>query len=457
MDITTVGTRQKQRAYFLTGATRPVPFRKTMLRRLCRAIQDHEEQFIKALQQDLGKSAFEAYSNEIGIVYREIRHALGHLNRWARPRRLLPDFYLLPGRGKIIPEPYGSVLIIAPWNYPMQLLFAPLIAAIAAGNTAVLKPSELAPATAAVSRRVVESAFSPEYIAVVEGDAAATTALIDQAFDYLFFTGSVPVGRKIMAAAAPHLTPVTLELGGKSPAVVDPSAHLASTARRIVWGKYNNAGQTCVAPDYVLADRTIAEDLVAEMMKVIGEFYGPGPAKSPQYGRIINQSHFTRLTELLSSSPIVHGGGTDETSRYIEPTVMYPVGWDDPVMADEIFGPILPVIPYDTLDEAIGRIRERPRPLALYAFGRDSAVIRRLTEEVSFGGGGINCTVLHVASTKLPFGGVGPSGMGSYHGKAGFDTFSHTKSILQQPGRFDLPLMYPHRKLSLKWLRRFLR
>jgi aldehyde dehydrogenase (NAD+) len=449
--------RQDQRTFFHSGATRPVSFRKAMLRRLYDAIRTHEDDFLQALQTDLGKSPFEAYSNEVGIVYREIRHALRHLGRWSRDRRLIPDFYLLPGKGRIIREPYGNVLIIAPWNYPMQLLFAPLVAAMAAGNTAVLKPSELTPHTAAVSRRVIESAFPRKYLAVVEGDATVSRTLMDQQFDYIFFTGSVPVGRKVMEGAARHLTPVTLELGGKSPAVVDPSAHLDSTARRIVWGKFNNAGQTCVAPDYILAHTSIADDLVARMTTVVREFYGDDPSQSPQYGRIVNESHFRRLHTLLQSSPVVHGGDTDEATRYIAPTIMYPTDWDDPVMEDEIFGPILPVIPYETLDEAIEHIRERPRPLALYAFGRNTAVVNRLTREISFGGGGVNCTVLHVASTKLPFGGVGPSGMGNYHGKAGFDTFSHTKSILSQPASTDLPLMYPNRKLPLKWLRKVLK
>ncbi len=428
-----------------------------MLRRLKSAIAEHEDDFITALQHDLAKSPFESYSNEIGMVYREIEHAIKRVRRWSRTRRIIPDFYLLPGWGRVIPEPYGTALIIAPWNYPMQLLFAPLVAAIAAGNTVVLKPSELAPHTAAVSRRVVESAFPDDYIAVVEGDSAVSERLIDDGYDYLFFTGSVPVGRKIMERAAPHLTPVTLELGGKSPAVVDRTAPIDATARRIVWGKFNNAGQTCVAPDYILVERAVADELVSRIGVMIDRFYGADPSRSADYGRIINERHLHRLSNLLDPSITVHGGGISEAERYIEPTVLYPTPWDHPVMEDEIFGPILPIIPYDTLDEAMQRISERPHPLALYAFSRDAAATRRLTEELSYGGGGVNCTVLHVASTKLPFGGIGPSGMGSYHGKAGFDTFSHQKSVLVQLAAMDLPLMYPHKRIPLKILRRILK
>ncbi|AFG38576.1 aldehyde dehydrogenase [Spirochaeta africana] len=449
--------RSRQREYYTSGATRSITFRRRMLKRLLEGIKQEEQAFIQALQLDLGKSAFEAYANEMGIVYREIRHARRHVARWARRTSLLPDFYLLPGRGRIVPEPYGSALILAPWNYPMQLLFAPLVAALAAGNTAVIKPSELAPHTAAVSQRVIESCFPPEYVTVAQGGPEVSQHLIRQGFDYLFFTGSVPVGRIIMQHAAEHLTPVTLELGGKSPAVVDASADLDLAARKIVWGKYNNAGQTCVAPDYVLAERSIADQLVERMRSTITGFYGEDPAVSPNYGRIINRRHFDRLAALLDAAPIIQGGNTNPDERYIEPTIMYPADWESAVMQDEIFGPLLPVIPFDTLNDAIARIRERDRPLALYAFTRSALAQRRLTEEISFGGGGINCTIMHVASTKLPFGGVGSSGMGAYHGRAGFETFSHRKSILQQPARFDIPIAYPGKQISMRLLRRILR
>lgn len=448
--------RKIQGAYFRSGATREIRFRKQMLRTFLAGIKKEEQALLEALQRDLHKSGFEAYSNEIGIVYKEIRHALRHVSRWARVRKLVPDLHLLPGTGRIIPEPYGTALILAPWNYPMQLLFAPLTAAIAAGNNAVVKPSELAPHTARVCERIISSSFPPEYIACAQGGPAVSTSLIEQGFDYIFFTGSVAVGRKIMAAAAPHLTPVTLELGGKSPAIVDATADLDLAARKIAWGKYNNAGQTCVAPDYLLVEDGCAEALIDKIRAQIRTFYGQDPAASDVYGRIINQRHFDRLQGLLDSSPVVHGGRSEPAERYIEPTVMYPVSWQDSIMQDEIFGPILPVLTYSRLDEAIDQVRSQARPLALYVFSRNAAAIHRLTREIPFGGGGVNCTILHVASTKLPFGGIGSSGMGSYHGKAGFDTFSHHKSILSQPARFELPMAYPHKHISMQLLRRIL-
>ncbi|MFW5801560.1 MAG: aldehyde dehydrogenase family protein, partial [Spirochaeta sp.] len=351
----------------------------------------------------------------------------------------------------------GNVLVLAPWNYPMQLLFAPMVAAIAAGNTVVLKPSEHAPHTARVSQRVIEDNFAPEYAAVVQGEADVSRQLIQQGFDYLFFTGSPAVGRMVMSAAAEHLTPVTLELGGKSPVVVDRSADIGVAARKIAWGKFNNAGQTCVAPDYILVHESAAEELTAKLRETIIDFYGRNPAGSKDYGRIVNDRQFERLHRLLDTSPVVHGGSFEAGTRYIEPTVMYPVQWSDPIMQEEIFGPILPVLTYSSLDDAIERIRGFDRPLALYVFARNRQVEKRVIHEIPFGGGGVNCTLMHVGSSKLPFGGIGSSGMGRYHGKAGFDTFSHFKSILSQPGSFDLPIVYPGKQISMKLLRKLIR
>ncbi len=449
--------RREQRTYFLSGETRDPRFRKAMLDRLRAAIKEHESAFLRALYLDLHKSEFEAYSNEIGIVYREIRYAMRHVRRWSRRRSVLPDIHLLPGRARIIREPYGSALIIAPWNYPMQLLFVPLVSAIAAGNTAVVKPSELAPHTAEVTQRTIESVFPGRYLAVVQGGAETSTALIDQGFDYLLFTGSTQVGRSVMERAAQQLTPVTLELGGKSPAIVHASADLALTARKLAWGKFNNAGQTCVAPDYVLADRRIAGELADRLRETVREFYGENPAESDGYGRIINLKHFERLRALLDTESVFHGGRHDAATLYIEPTILYPTSWKEPAMEEEIFGPILPIIPFESLEEALTTIRDRPSPLALYLFTRERAVRKTVMNGVRFGGGGINCTILQITSNRLPFGGIGQSGVGKQHGKAGFDTFSHTKSVLTQPSRIDLPLAYPHKHLGMRILRAIFR
>ncbi len=449
--------REQQRLFFRTGATRSFEYRRDMLLSLLESIKKEEQNLLDALAADLGKSAEEAYTNEVGFIYTEIRSVLKNLKRWMRPKRFLPEVYLLPGTASLVPEPYGSVLIIAPWNYPFQLLFAPLVEALAAGNCVVAKPSELAPATAGVSRRIIEDAFPPEYAAVVEGGADTAASLIDQSFDYLFFTGSVPVGRKVMEAASAHLTPLTLELGGKSPAFVDASANIPIAARRIAYGKFNNAGQTCVAPDYVLVDRLVESEFLEELKKAIREFYGDNPAESGQYGRIINHRHFDRLHSLLDGASVCFGGDSDRSTRYIGPTLLHPSSWENTVMQEEIFGPLLPVLSYESLEEAMQKVEQLPNPLALYVFARNKALVKKVTRALSFGGGGINTSLLHVASHKLPFGGVGSSGMGSYHGKAGFDTFSHSKGMLRQCAGFDHGLMYPHRIPALEKLKKYIR
>jgi aldehyde dehydrogenase (NAD+) len=449
--------RERQRGFFRSGATREAEFRRGALLLLRSAIVKEEEALLEALAADLGKSTTEAYSNEIGLVYSEIRHAVRHLSAWMKPRKVRPEFHLMPGSARILPEPYGTVLIIAPWNYPMQLLFSPLVGAIAAGNTAILKPSELAPCTAGVIQRIIESSFEPEYLAVVQGGPQVASGLIDLNLDYLFFTGSVPVGKKIMEAASRHLTPLTLELGGKSPAIVHASANLATAARRIAFGKFNNAGQTCVAPDYVLVDRRVEPEFSAQLKTAIREFYGDDPASSGRYGKIVSPRHFDRLLSFLGEGSILSGGRHDRDRLYLEPTVLADIGWNSRIMQDEIFGPILPVIAYDSLEDALDRVHSLPKPLALYVFARDRPTIRHITTRIPFGGGGVNTTLFHVASHRLPFGGVGPSGMGSYHGKASFDTFTHEKSLLHQSAFLDPGIAYPHRVPDLSLLRRILK
>jgi len=449
--------REQQRQFYRSGITRSLDFRKEMLRQLLSSIKEHEAEMLQALDLDLGKSEFEAYSNEIGLVYSEIRYFLKNLKKWASPRRIFPDLPLLPGTGKIHREPYGSVVIMAPWNYPMQLLFLPLVGAIGAGNTAILKPSEVAVHTAAVSQKIVDSAFAPEFLALVQGGPEVSKALIEADFDYVFFTGSVPVGRQIMAAAAPFLTPLTLELGGKSPTFVHHDADISVAARKIALGKFNNAGQTCVAPDYVLVHKSVAGNLVSQLKETITEFYGQDPSTSPNYGRIINHRHFDRIANLLEGATVAIGGQRDRETRYIAPTLLYPATWTDKAMEDEIFGPLLPILEYEDLDQAISWVQDRPKPLALYVFSKDARVSRRVTESISFGGGCVNSTLLHVASHKLPFGGVGPSGQGSYHGKASFECFSHEKSVLTQPTSIDLGLAYPNKNLGIEMVRRVFR
>jgi aldehyde dehydrogenase (NAD+) len=448
---------KEQREFYHSGATRSADFRLAMLDMLRGAIKARETDILAALDQDLGKPAFEAFTNEIGILYLEIRHAMKHLRRWMRPERTALEFFHLPGSGYIHKDPYGSVLIMAPWNYPFQLLASPLIGAIAGGNTAILKPSELAPATAKVFRDMVESTFEPSYLRVVEGGPEVSNALIDLNFDKIFFTGSVQVGKIIMASAARHLTPITLELGGKSPAVVDSTANLEQAARKIAWGKFNNSGQTCVAPDYVLVHESVAAQFKTLLKDAIRKFYGEDPLVSPHYGRIINTRHHDRLTALLAGEKIHSGGRTDRAARYIEPTIVEDSKRDSKLMQDEIFGPILPVLTYADLDEVEDRIRSLPKPLALYVFTRDNKTERRLSHHLSYGGGGVNSTILHVASSFLPFGGVGHSGMGQYHGKASFEAFTHSKSILKQPAWHNSGLALPGTQPTLAFIRKILR
>jgi len=406
--------------------------------------------------QDLGKPSYEAYTGESAIVLGEIDHAVRHLRRWARPRRVRTPLLLLPARCSVVPEPFGITLIISPWNFPVQLTLGPLIAAIAAGNCAVLKPSPLAPATTVVIRSIVEQCFDPKFVAVIEGGAETAQALLDERFDHVFFTGGTATGRLVMQAAARHLTPVTLELGGKNPCLVDVDMDLEVTARRVVWGKFYNAGQSCVAVDYLLVDRRIKDQLLERILDTVRRFYGNDPAASPDYGRIISVSHVDRLAGLLSTGRILTGGTIDRMRRYIAPTIIDGIRGNEPVMADEIFGPILPVIAYDDLDHAVAFVNKRPDPLALYVFSRSRTLQERVLSRIPSGGACVNDVVLHFTVPSLPFGGVGESGLGKYHGKAGFNTFSHERSLLRNGFFADIILRYPPYRDHLKFIKKLL-
>ncbi|MEM8638591.1 MAG: aldehyde dehydrogenase [Cyanobacteria bacterium P01_G01_bin.54] len=442
-----------QRNFFCTGQTRAYDFRMAQLQKLQAAIVADEAQILAALHQDLHKPAFEAVAAEIILVQDEITYARKHLKRWLRPQRVSAPLSQLPAKARIVPEPLGEVLIIGPWNYPFQLIIAPLIGAIAAGNCAILKPSELAPHTSAVIRDLITATFDSAYITVVEGDKDVTQDLLQHRFDHIFFTGGTGVGKIIMRAAAEHLTPVTLELGGKSPCIIEPDTHLDYSARRIAWGKFANTGQTCVAPDYLLVHEQIKDALLGKIVEAVEEFYGSDPAQSEDYGRIINDRHFKRLSGLIDPAKVVLGGQTNASERYIAPTILDNITWDDPIMAEEIFGPILPVLTYNNLETAIAQINARPKPLALYLFSQNKASQDRVLAQTSSGGVCLNDTILHVGVTPLPFGGVGESGIGAYHGKTSFETFSHYKSVLERNFWFDLKLRYPPYVGKLKWVK----
>lgn len=445
---------QRQRAFFQSGATRPLEFRRAQLQKLRDALEAGEAALLGALHADLRKPAAEAYLGEVGFVLSEIRHTLRHLPTWMKPQPRRVPLLAWPGQGFIHPEPFGVALIIGPWNYPLQLLLLPLVGAVAAGNCAVLKPSELAPHTAAAVAKLLREVFAEEYIAVCEGEREVAEALLRERFDKIFFTGSTKIGRSVMAAAAQHLTPVTLELGGKCPCIVCADAPLEVTARRIAWGKFMNAGQTCVAPDFVLVDRRIREELVRSLLQAIREFYGENPQQSPDYGRIINRRHFDRLTSLLGAGCVAHGGQHDAQDLYLAPTLLTDVPPESSVMQEEIFGPILPVLVFDQLADALALLRDRPTPLALYLFTQDRAAQERVLAEARSGGVCFNDTVVHILGKQLPFGGLGESGLGTYHGKASFDCFTHYRPAVRRSFRFDAKLRYPPPKVSLETLKR---
>ncbi|PWW08595.1 aldehyde dehydrogenase (NAD+) [Paenibacillus cellulosilyticus] len=447
----------RQRVFFKEERTRPLGERLKRLQALREAVKRHEPALLAAVQKDLHKSEFEAFTTEIGLVYKEIGHALKHLRKWAKPKRVRTPLTHWGSKSYIVPEPYGVALIIAPWNYPLQLALVPLVGAVAAGNTVVLKPSELAPHVSRAICAVIADAFEPEWVSVVEGGVEASTALLEEKTDYILFTGSTHVGRIVMTAAAKHLTPVTLELGGKSPCIVSGDADLKLAAKRIAFGKFTNAGQTCVAPDYVYVQREVKDAFLEHLTAAVKELYGADPLRNPGYTHLISDRHYKRLAAFLNDGQVVIGGQTDSDQLAIAPTVLDHVDWSAPVMQDEIFGPVLPVLTYDRIEEVYEAVLARPKPLALYLFSSSRELQQRVVERLSFGGGCINDTLMHFASSYLPVGGVGESGLGSYHGENTFFTFSHQKSVLRQATWFDIPLRYPTSKAGLKIIRRLMK
>ena len=437
---------EAQKQFFETGWTRDLAFRICQLQLLADAMRKNETVLGEALKKDLGKSAFESYATEIGFVLADIRYTIQNLQKWSAPKRVRTPLYLFPGKSKIQKEPYGSVLILGPYNYPVQLLAEPLVGAIAAGNCAVLKPSELTPHVSEAMYQIVHSTFKEEYIACVEGGAEVNQELLSQKFDYIFFTGSERVGRIVMKAAAENLTPVTLELGGKSPVIIEKTANIKEAARRIAWGKLMNAGQTCVAPDYVLVDESRKQQFLTEMKTAFSHLYGKEIKKNPDFGRIVNERHMERLQKILEQDAkyLFCGGEADTLQRYIEPAIL-DLGKDQNAasMQEELFGPILPVLSYHKLEDAVRFVNKRAKPLALYLFTKKRSAEKFVLERVSSGGVCVNDTISHLINPDLPFGGVGASGMGQYHGKYSFDTFTHEKSVFYKPADWNLPVCYP--------------
>lgn len=446
-----------QRAYFYSGATLDVAYRAKALKKLEKCIVKYEKSIHEAIKQDLGKSAMESYMCETGMVLSEISYMQKHMRRFASEKTVWTPLHEFCSRSYKQPSPYGVVLVMSPWNYPFLLTVEPLVDALAAGNTVVVKPSAYSPNTSEIIKKIIEECFEEEYVAVVTGGRAENTCLLEEHFDYIFFTGSQSVGREVMRHASEHLTPVTLELGGKSPCIVDKTANIRLAARRIVFGKYLNCGQTCVAPDYIYCDRAVKDRLVAEIKRQIRRQFGKKPLNNPNYGKIINEKHFQRINGLMDPKKVVFGGGIDMKELRIEPTVMDNVTFEDAVMQEEIFGPVLPVLTYASLDEAIEKINSMAHPLALYMFTSSKSNAKKVTRHCGFGGGCINDTIIHLATSEMGFGGFGESGMGAYHGKTGFDTFTHYKSIVDKKTWLDLPMRYqPYRKLYDKMIRMFM-
>ena len=450
---------KRQRNYLSSIGIIDVTDRIENLKKLKNSIKKYENNIINALNIDLGKPEFEAYSNEVGFVYSTIDYFIKNLKSWTKVKKVKNDAAQLPGKSYIYKSHYGAVLIIGPYNYPFQLLIEPLIGAISGGNTVILKPSEYATKTEAIVEKIIKETFDEKYIAVVTGDYKVNSQLLDLEFDYIFFTGSVNVGKIVMEKASKHLTPVTLELGGKSPVIVDNTANLKVSAKRILWGKLTNAGQTCVAPDYILAHEDIYEELIKEFEKVIIEFYGQDIIRSKDFGRIINDRHMNRLNAILEhdKNKITFGGEVDFEKGYISPTIIRDVTLEDAVMNEEIFGPIIPVIKYKNMEDIKYYIAHHKNPLALYVFSEDENFSEDIINRFSFGGGCVNDTISHVASPYLPFGGIGSSGMGNYHGKASFDTFTHTKSIVKKSTKIDLKLVFPPYKDKIKLIKKVMK
>jgi aldehyde dehydrogenase (NAD+) len=447
-----------QKLFFYGNQTKSLPFRLMALDRLEQAILKHESEIYEALKKDLHKSKAESYMAEVGMTLSELRYIRRHLPFWMKEKRVITPLAQFHARSYVVSEPYGVVLIMSPWNYPFMLTMEPLVGAIAAGNCCVVKPSAYAPAVSRVINRILSEAFPKKYVAVVEGGRKENTQLLDQKFDYIFFTGGVETGKVVMEKASRNLTPVTLELGGKSPCIVDATANLNLAAKRLVFGKFLNSGQTCVAPDYLLIEESVKKEFLMLVKKWIHKMLGKEPMFHPDYPKIINQKHYDRLMNLIKGERVIEGGYGDLDSLQIAPTILDQVSWDSPVMGEEIFGPILPVLTFRNLPEAIAKIKRRPKPLALYLFTEDIAAEYRVIKELSFGGGCINDTIIHLATSRMGFGGVGSSGMGSYHGKESFDTFSHKKSIVKKSTWMDLPMRYyPLSPWKEKMIRMFLR
>jgi acyl-CoA reductase-like NAD-dependent aldehyde dehydrogenase len=447
----------KQRQFFATGATKDVKKRLKHLKKLKQAIKDNEDNICDALASDFGKAPFETYVSEIGTILVELGHTISHLKSWAKPKRGKTPISHLPGRSRVYAEPYGTVLVIAPWNYPFNLAMAPVIGALSAGNTLFLKPSGAAPATSRILYNILTGIFPTEWVAVFQEEEVKKT-ILDLRYDYIFFTGGAEVGRMVMEKAAVHLTPLTLELGGKSPCIVMDDADFTIAARRVAWGKFFNCGQTCVAPDYLLITEKAKKPFFEAVQKEIKKFYGENPASSPDFARIITDRHWARVEKLLHKGKIIIGGESDRKTRYIAPTIIDGISPKDPIMQEEIFGPVLPVITITSLDDAINFINERPKPLALYLFTSKRKNSKRVINETSYGGGCVNDTLKHFANGQIPFGGVGASGMGSYHGKGSFDTFTHYKSVYYNVNFFDNPFIYaPYTKLAAKIIKSVVR
>ena len=450
---------EEQRKFFLSGETLPIKFRKQMLKKLYASVVFHKEEILSALTSDLGKSDFEGFMCEVGLSLTEISYMIKNVKKFAKEKTVITPLAQFASRSYKKPCPYGNTLIMSPWNYPFLLSIEPLANAIAAGNTAILKPSAYSPATSNVIEKILSECFEKKFVAVVTGGRQENAALLEQKFDFVFFTGSQAVGKEVLRHTAENLTPAILELGGKSPCIIDSSAKIRLAAKRVVFGKYLNCGQTCVAPDYILCHKDIKDEFVKEVKIQIEKQYGKNPLENSDYGKIINQKHFERVSSLINAEKVVHGGKTNPQTQQIEPTVLDNVTWEDAVMQEEIFGPIMPILTFENLDQVIADLQKKQKPLALYFFSQNKKNIKAVTEKVSYGGGCINDTIIHLATSEMGFGGVGESGMGSYHGKTGFDAFSHTKSIVDKKTWMDLPMRYqPYdRKLNGKLLKMFLK
>lgn len=450
---------ESQKVFFQSGTTLPVEFRIEMLKKLYAIVKDKESEICEALTKDLGKSAYEGFMCEVGMVLSEISYMIKNTRKFAKERTVKTPLAQFASHSYQKPCPYGNTLIMSPWNYPFLLTMDPLVDAIAAGNTAIVKPSAYSPATSEVIAKIIEECFVPEYVAVVTGGRKENAELLTKKFDFIFFTGSQNVGKEVLRQAAEHLTPVVLELGGKSPCIVDSTAKIKLAAKRIVFGKYLNCGQTCVAPDYILCHNSVKEAFINEVSKQIKKQYGKKPLSNPNYGKIVNEKHFDRLLGLIDTQKVVIGGESNRDTLQIAPTVMVGATAEDAVMQEEIFGPIMPILTFENYEDIYAGLANKAKPLALYIFSEDKERIKEATERLAYGGGCINDVIIHLATSEMGFGGVGESGMGTYHGKVGFEAFSHTKSIVDKKTWIDLPMRYqPYKKgLYGKLLHMFLK